>query len=120
MHELSIAQSIAEAVQIKAEECNAVHVNRVRLRIGDASGIVTDSLVFCFEMVASCSPLLEGTHLLIEQVPHRAYCRHCAREFGVMNFVVRCPTCEEWSAEVVSGNELDILDMEIEPGAQQS
>jgi hydrogenase nickel incorporation protein HypA/HybF len=120
MHELSIAQSIAEAVQIKAEECKAAHVRRVRLRIGDASGIVTDSLAFCFEMVASFSPILEGTHLLIERVPHRAYCRHCAREFDVTNFVARCPICEEWSAEVVSGNELDILDMEIEPVTQQS
>ncbi|HEY0754119.1 MAG TPA: hydrogenase maturation nickel metallochaperone HypA [Ktedonobacteraceae bacterium] len=120
MHELSIAQSIAEAVQLKAEECNAAHVRHVRLKIGDASGIVTDSLTFCFEMVASFSPLLEGTLLLIEHVPHRAYCRHCASEFGVINFVARCPTCQAWSAEVVSGNELAILDMEIEPGSGRS
>jgi hydrogenase nickel incorporation protein HypA/HybF len=117
MHELSIAQSIAEAVQVKAEECKAAHVTRVRLRIGDASGIVTDSLVFCFEMVANYSPILEGARLLIDRVPHRAYCRHCASEFDVKNFVMSCPICEEWSAEVVSGNELDILDMEIEPGS---
>jgi hydrogenase nickel incorporation protein HypA/HybF len=114
MHELSIAQSIAEAVEVKAVKCDAARVKQVRLRIGEASGIVTDSLVFCFEMVASLTPILEGATLLIDRVPHRAYCRHCAREFAVTNFVARCPTCGEWSAQVVSGNELEIVDMEIE------
>ena len=120
MHELAIAQSIAETVEVKAAECSAAHVRHVRLRIGEASGIVIDSLAFCFEMVGSLSPILEGAHLLIERVPHRAYCRHCAKEFDVTNFVARCPTCEEWSAQVVSGTELEILDMEIEARSQQS
>jgi hydrogenase nickel incorporation protein HypA/HybF len=114
MHELSIAQSIAEAVEIKAVECNAARVRRVRLRIGEASGIVADSLVFCFEMIASLTPILEGARLSIDSVPHRAHCHYCAREFDVKNFVARCPSCEELSTEVVSGSELEILDMEIE------
>jgi hydrogenase nickel incorporation protein HypA/HybF len=114
MHELSIAQSIAEAVEIKAVECNAARVKRVRLSIGEASGIVTDSLVFCFEMIASLTPILEGASLSIDSMPHRAHCHSCAREFDVKNFVARCPTCGELSTEVVSGNELEILDMEIE------
>ncbi|HEV2582676.1 MAG TPA: hydrogenase maturation nickel metallochaperone HypA [Ktedonobacteraceae bacterium] len=114
MHELSIAQSIAEAVEIKAVECSAARVKRVRLKIGEASGIVADTLAFCFEMIASQTPLLEGAHLSIDRVPHRAFCRCCAGEFDVKNFIARCPKCGEWSAEVVSGNELEILDMEIE------
>ncbi len=61
MHELSIAQSIAEAVEVKATECSATNVRRVRLRIGEASGIGIDSLAFCFEMIASLSPILEPT-----------------------------------------------------------
>lgn len=113
MHELSIAQSIAEAVEVKALECDAARVKLVRLRIGEASGIVTDSLAFCFEMVASLTPMLEGSALSIDRVPHRAYCHNCEREFDVTNFVARCPACGEWSAQVVSGNELEIVDMEI-------
>ena len=48
MHELAIAQSIVEAVEAKASECNAARVKTVRLKIGEASGVVTDSLTFCF------------------------------------------------------------------------
>lgn len=114
MHELSIAQSIVDAVEARAVECNASRVKGVRLKIGEASGIVTDSLSFCFEMLASLDPTLEGAQLLIDVVPHRARCRHCAKEFPITNFVALCPTCQEWSDEVVSGNELQILEMEIE------
>lgn len=115
MHELSIAQSIAEAVEAKAIDCKAAHIRCVRLRIGEASGIVSDSLEFCFEMLAHSSPVLEGAHLLIDHVPHRAYCRHCDEAFPVIHFIAQCPTCQEWSNEVISGTELQIVEMEIEP-----
>lgn len=114
MHELSIAQSIFDVVGARANECHATHVKSVRLQVGEASGIVTDSLTFCFEMLASFDSLLAGAQLSIDIVPHRARCHHCAREFPVMNFIAQCPTCEEWSNEIVSGTELQILEMEIE------
>lgn len=117
MHELSIAQSIVEAVEARAAECNATHVRQVRLKIGDASGIVIDSLAFCFEMLVSLDPVLAGAQLSIDRVPHRARCRHCAQEFDVQNFVAQCPTCQEWSNEVISGTELQIIEMEIESGS---
>ena len=114
MHELAIAQSIVEIVETRAAECHATHVKGVRLRIGEAIGIVTDSLTFCFEMLTSFDPMLAGAQLLIDTVPHQARCHHCAKEFPVVNFIVLCPTCGEWSSEVVSGTELQILEMEIE------
>ena len=114
MHELAIAQSIFDAVEARAAECKAARVKGVRLKIGEASGVVTDSLTFCFEMLASLDPTLAGAQLLIDTVPHRARCRHCAKEFSVINFVAQCPTCKEWSSEIVSGTELQILEMEIE------
>jgi len=114
MHELAIAQSIVDAISSRAAECNAVRVKDVRLKIGEASGVVTSSLTFCFEMLASLDPTLAGTQLQIDTVPHRAWCPHCTREFAITNFVAQCPTCGEWSNEVVSGTELQILEMEIE------
>ncbi len=114
MHELAIAQSIVEAVSAKAAECSAARVRNIRIKVGEASGIVTDSLTFCFEMVASLDPILTGAQLSIDTVPHRAWCRPCAAEFPVTNFVACCPTCGEWSSQVLSGTELQILDMEIE------
>ena len=114
MHELSIAQSIVEVVEARAAEYNAAHVKNVRLKIGEASGVVIDSLNFCFEMLASLEPTLAGAQLLTDIVPHRAHCRHCAHEFSVTNFIAQCPTCKEWSDEIISGTELQVLEMEFE------
>lgn len=120
MHELSIAQSIVDAVETRATECKATLVKSVRLRIGEANSIVPDSLTFCFDMLTSLDPMLAGAQLLIDNVPHRARCSHCAIDFPVQNFVAQCPTCGEWSNDIISGTELQILDMEIDVGEQQS
>lgn len=120
MHELAIAQSIVEAVETRAGECNAAHVKSVRLKIGEGSGVVPDSLSFCFEMLASMSAVLQGAQLVIDHVAHRARCRYCDKEFAVQNFVAQCPTCQEWSDEVISGTELQIVEMEIESSSTAS
>ena len=114
MHELAIAQSMVDALEARALECAATHVKSVRLTIGEASGVVVDSLTFCFEMLTSMVPVLEGAQLVIDTVPHRAWCSHCESTFPVLNYVARCPTCQEWSAIIVSGTELQIQEMEIE------
>lgn len=114
MHELAIAQSLADVVAARAAEHHATRVKSVRLRIGEASGIVPDSLTFCFEMVASLDPLLAGARLTVETVPHRAYCLSCGRTFPVRDFIAQCPSCGEWTDQIVSGTELQVLDMEID------
>ena len=114
MHELSIAQSIFEAVQAKAAECNASSVKCIWLKIGEASGVVPDALTFCFQMLTQLDPVLAGVQVFIEEVPHRAHCRYCDKEFAVANFIAACPICHEWSGEILSGTELQIVEMEID------
>lgn len=114
MHELAIAQSIAEVVALRANEHRATRVKSVRLRIGEATGIVAYSLTSCFEMVAALDPLLAGARLTIESVPHRAHCQQCDSDFAVHDYIVQCPACGTWSDEIISGTELQVLDMEIE------
>lgn len=113
MHELAIAQSIVEVVEEHASASQATCVKWVRLQVGEASGVVADALISSFEMLASLSPLLAGARLAIERVPHRARCQRCEREFAIQNCIPRCPHCEEWSADILSGTELQILEMEV-------
>jgi len=114
MHEFAIAQSIFEVVCEQAIAYHAARIQTVNLRIGEAHGIVLDSLAFSFEMLASTEPVLAGAHLSVEMVPYRAYCQHCANDFNVLNFVVQCPVCHLWSEEIVSGTEFQICAMEFE------
>jgi hydrogenase nickel incorporation protein HypA/HybF len=113
MHELAIAESIVQAVSLRAAECKTAHVNSVRLQIGEANAVVEDSLTFCFEMVANDFPVLAGAKLLIDTIPHCAHCIYCDQDFPVIHFVVQCPQCGKWDAKVISGTEFSILEMEI-------
>ena len=115
MHELGIAETIVETITERASACDAARVTGVRLRVGEASGVAVDSLTFCFEMLANQDPMLAGLKLEIDSVPHRARCPHCASEFAIEEFIARCPTCGEWSSEVLSGTDLQIVEVEIEP-----
>lgn len=114
MHELSIAQSVADVVERRASSLGATRVTSVRLRVGEASGVVSDSLAFCFEMLGADYPLLAATRLDVERTPHRAWCAACEAEFAVRDYIARCPDCGAWSDKIVSGAELQIVEMEIE------
>lgn len=120
MHELAIAQSIFEVVSEQAETYHAAHVQSIGLRIGEAHGVVLDSLTYSFEMLAGLDPALNGARLDIEIVPYRARCQHCGDEFAVLNFIAQCPRCQAWSNEIVSGMEFQIFEMEFEPGSGQA
>ena len=54
MHELAITEGLVEAV---TERLPGQRVTRVRLEIGALSGVVADSVRFCFDLVT------EGTDL---------------------------------------------------------
>jgi hydrogenase nickel incorporation protein HypA/HybF len=114
MHELSVATSLVELVHEECEPRGATSVGTVRLRVGEAAGILVDSLTYCYRLVAEQDPLLRASELVVEMVPHRAACEPCGRDFAVADSIARCPACGEWSRTIVSGTELQILDVEYE------
>jgi hydrogenase nickel incorporation protein HypA/HybF len=113
LHELSLAQSIVEIVQNTARDNGGARVVAIGLRIGDLSGVVTDSLTFCFSAITAGTPL-EGVSLHIDQVPIRARCRDCAAECNVEDFVFLCPSCGSGNLEITAGRELQVSHIEVE------
>jgi hydrogenase nickel incorporation protein HypA/HybF len=118
MHEMSTAQSILEVVQQYTKEndhtrgADVPRVKSVRLRIGEMAGVVPESLRFCFE-VASEGTVAQGAELLIDEVPIRCRCAGCKVEFLVEHFLFLCPTCGTPDVEVISGNELDVVELDL-------
>jgi hydrogenase nickel incorporation protein HypA/HybF len=76
MHELSIAMSIVEMAQEEAERRGSAHVQAVHLRLGQLSGVVKEALLSSYEMACQATPL-EGSQLLIEEVPVEVFCPKC-------------------------------------------
>jgi len=113
MHELSIAQSIVEIVQANLPVADAMSVKSVKIRIGQLSGVVPDSLEFCFTAITQETPL-QGAALDIERVPFVLKCRSCGISFESEAGIVLCPTCGGSDTEVLSGTELQVVEIELD------
>jgi hydrogenase nickel incorporation protein HypA/HybF len=114
VHELSIIYSVVESVQEAIAGRKVERVEAVNLRVGALSGVVEDALQFGYEIAIQGTPL-EGSVLHIEHIPVRVYCSACERESelpGVQSF--RCPLCDEPSADLRGGRELEIESIEID------
>lgn len=76
------------------------------------AGVVPESLRFCFE-AASDGTEAQGAELLIDEVPIRCRCTSCDLEFSAERFLFLCPTCGTSDVEVISGNELDVVELDL-------
>ena len=113
MHELSIAMSIVELVEEEAARRGA-QVTAVHLKLGLLSGVVKDALLSCYEMACEGTPL-QGSRLLVEDVPVVIFCPSCQAERPLKSIqLFCCPECGTPAPEVVQGKELEVVAMEIQ------
>jgi hydrogenase nickel incorporation protein HypA/HybF len=112
MHELAIAQNILEIVQQSVPENQAKSVRGIRIRIGRLAGIVPDSLDFCFSAIVNDTDM-QKARLAIEQVPTFSQCKTCAHRFGIEDWIFTCPICQSTNLDLISGKELEIVDIEV-------
>ena len=114
MHELSIAHSLVEIANAAAERAGATQVTQVHVAVGALSGVAIESLLFCYDIAAS-GTLLEGSRLVIREVPLAVYCSACSSEVALAEpnrFV--CPDCGAPTPEIRRGRELAVESLEIE------
>lgn len=117
MHELSIALSIVDMALGEAEHRN-VKIEAVHLDLGPLSGVVAEALRFSFEM-ASAGTSLEGSRLMIKEVPIEVYCPACQAPqtlTSVQRFC--CPVCGAPTEQVIHGRELVITALEVRDGCR--
>jgi len=113
MHELSIAQNVLEIVSEQCTRSGHSKIDSVNLRIGRASGIMPDALIFAFNAIKPDS-IARDAVMNIEEVPVTGLCNDCASRFTVEEeYILNCPVCRGNSFRIMSGREMDIIDMEV-------
>lgn len=65
MHELSIALSLVDLASEKAAALGDVRVDAIFIRVGPLSGVVRESLLFCFDEAAR-GTAIDGARLEIQ------------------------------------------------------
>jgi hydrogenase nickel incorporation protein HypA/HybF len=114
MHELSIAMSIVEMAEEESGQRGGAHVSAVHLKLGALAGVVKDALLSSYELACEGTGL-QGSRLVIEEIPAVAFCPKCAAYCTVDSiqwFV--CPECGSPVSDVIHGRELQVVALEIQ------
>ena len=109
---MSIAQSILDIVIEEMQTNGVKRMSAVRLKIGELTAVVPNSLIFCWSVVTESTPA-EGSRLDIDSVEVRAECSKCGLVFDIENREYVCPKCKDVELTLLSGRELYIQDLEV-------
>lgn len=112
MHELGIAQNILEIVRQSVPEEQAPDVKWVRIRVGQLSGVIPDSLDFCFSAIVGETNMRQAG-LAIELVPTVSRCKECGHQFQIEDMAFVCPECKSTDLELITGRELQVVEIEL-------
>jgi hydrogenase nickel incorporation protein HypA/HybF len=113
MHELSIVMSIIDQVTAAAQAEAARSINVVELEVGTFSGVMIDSLKFCFD-VATRDTQMQGAKLIIHSVAAQGKCLECNLESKVESLPVQCPGCGEYLLSIANGQDIRIVSITID------
>ncbi len=113
MHELSIVQNILNIAETEARKNNATRIIKIGLKIGEMSGVVADSIIFCFETLKT-NTIARDAELLIDHIPLSGKCNNCGSNFQIKNYIFKCDICNDNNIEIISGKELFVDELEVE------
>ncbi len=111
VHEYSLIQSLVERVEAEARERNALAVRRLRVRVGELSGVEPELLATAYEMFRAGTLCAEAA-LDIEQVPARWACGQCGAAVA-SGGILQCPRCGE-PAALIEGQDIILERIELE------
>jgi len=114
MHELSVCQALVEQAIGIARQHDG-RVTRLVVRIGPLSGVEPALLGRAFPL-ASAGTVVENAELDIQTLPIRVACDQCGTESEVAANRLVCPQCGNWQTRLVSGDEMILQQVELEPG----
>lgn len=113
MHEVSIAQNIVEVALNALRGHAPARVTAVNIKLGPLSGVDADALRFAFEVVREDTPLAQAT-LNVGLTTLGLECNACGQTFQPEEYQFACPHCQSSSIRLISGDELEIVDLEVE------
>jgi hydrogenase nickel incorporation protein HypA/HybF len=112
MHELSIALSVIEQIELEAAKHSGT-VRSAQVKIGVLSGVDCEALRFAWE-IARAGTALEATVLEIESVPLLVRCPVCGSTHAAEVQSILCPRCVTPEQEILAGRELQLASLEMD------
>lgn len=112
MHEVSLMSNTLEIALEYANQQNATKISRLKMRIGEVSGVVPEALEFAFSALTQ-GTIAQDAQLEIESVPVQCFCPNCQQLFYPPDIIYECPNCHQISSQIQQGKEIQLLSLEI-------
>lgn len=112
MHEVGLMQNILDSAVERATQEGAHHIYMVEMRLGEAAGVVQESLEQAFEIVKK-GTIADMAQLQINHVPTVCYCSNCNMEFQPIDSLYECPECHQQNCEIRQGNEFELASLAV-------
>lgn len=116
MHEATIAQSILNLLRTKFSHVfGATAVSVVQVAVGEFRNVDEGSLRFAFNGMRGLYDEVTNCALEIETIPAQAWCNgHKHKYRPDFNNAYRCTYCGDSIGELIQGEELHIVNIEME------
>ena len=115
MHELALMTSLVNRVCEIAKNENAKRVTDIHVKRGELSGVIPESLNFCFD-VCVADTIAENANFCIHDVAAKWSCNSCGNiitKVEDLNIPI-CPKCGNYKLTLTEGREFQLDSIEIE------
>lgn len=114
MHELGVVFYIIKDVKQAADEAMAQTVKSVTLQIGEVTTIIPSYLTDCWKWaVHKEEGPIHDAELIVEQIDAVTYCEDCGKQYPTVDFGKTCPHCGSEHTYLLTGNEVNIKQIEV-------
>lgn len=113
MHEYSIVQALLDSCEQHAKANNAAKITQVVLKVGVMSGVEPQLLQSAFDTFKEATICQEAALVMhIQEIV--VYCRTCHKESTLKKREYLCPACQSNDLEIRDGEEMYLMQLEME------
>ncbi len=113
MHELGIVMHMIGQVERVAGENGVGQVTKINMEVGEVSSVVPELFADCFEWAKKKTRYLRQAELELIILEGVSYCQDCKQTYKTTEFAKKCPHCGSERTYLVTGNEINIRDIEV-------
>lgn len=113
MHELALTEKMLRLVLTEAESHQAKKVTKIKINIGELSGIIEDCVEYYFQLSAR-DTIAAGAELEFVRNKAKLFCPNCELEFEKTPQDFNCPVCGCLSRLTGSGRGYFVESIEVE------
>ena len=121
MHELSMANSMVEAILDTAKKNDAIKINEAVFEIGELTMLNPEQLKFMLGVMCEGEELTKNAEMIINTVDVEIKCHNCGFE-GIGDIddsdhyapMILCPECESHRVQVLNGKDITVRSISIE------